>query len=95
MCRAQTCAVNDASVESVFGQIKEELVRRYLFRTRQEATEKIDHDFLNLYNSWGQILLVKTNPNRSTNVIWESRVRFVDQTATRKPYQNAVPWQWK
>ncbi len=51
MGRVRTCADN-ASAESVFGQLKRELVRRCQFRTRQEATEKINHYFLNLYNPW-------------------------------------------
>ncbi|MYD46368.1 MAG: DDE-type integrase/transposase/recombinase [Gammaproteobacteria bacterium] len=45
MGRVRTCADN-ASAESVYGQLKRELVRRCQFRTRQEATEKINHYFL-------------------------------------------------
>ena len=44
MGRVRTCADN-ASTESVFGQLKRELVRRCSFRTRQEATEKINQYF--------------------------------------------------
>ena len=51
MGRVRTCADN-ASAESVFGQLKRKLVRQSQFRTRQEATEKINHYFLNLYNPW-------------------------------------------
>ena len=51
MGRVRTCADN-ASAESVFGQLKRELVHRCSFRTRQEATEKINHYFLNVYNPW-------------------------------------------
>ncbi|MXZ55267.1 MAG: DDE-type integrase/transposase/recombinase [Gammaproteobacteria bacterium] len=39
MGRVRTCADN-ASAESVFGQLKRVLVRRCQFRTRQQATEK-------------------------------------------------------
>ena len=51
MGRVRTCA-NNASAERVFGQLKRELVRRCQFRTRQEATDKINQYFLNVYNPW-------------------------------------------
>ena len=62
MGKVRTCADN-ASAESVFGQLKRELVRRCQFRTRQEATEKINHYFLNLYNSWRRPPLLSKKPN--------------------------------
>ncbi|MXZ56784.1 MAG: IS3 family transposase [Gammaproteobacteria bacterium] len=61
MGRVRTCADN-ASAESVFGQLKRELVRQSQFRTRQEATEKINHYFLNLYNPWRRPPLVSNRP---------------------------------
>ena len=51
MGRVRTCADN-ASAESVFGLLKRELVNRRLFRTRQDATDKINRYFLNAYNPW-------------------------------------------
>ena len=62
MGKVRICADN-ASAESVFGQLKRELVRRCQFRTRQEATEKINHYFLNLYNSWRRPPLLSKQPN--------------------------------
>ena len=49
MGQVRTCADN-ASAESVFSQLKRELVYRSRFRTRREAIEKIDGYFLNIYN---------------------------------------------
>ncbi|MYC25123.1 MAG: IS3 family transposase [Gammaproteobacteria bacterium] len=62
MGRVRTCADN-ASVESVFGQLKRELVRRCQIRTRQEAAEKINHYFLNFYNPWRRPPLLSNKPN--------------------------------
>lgn len=62
MGKVRTCADN-ASAESVFGQLKRELIRRCQFRSRQEATEKINHYFLNLYNSWRRPPLLSKKPN--------------------------------
>lgn len=61
MGRVRTCADN-ASAENVFGQLKRELVRQSQFRTRQEATEKINHYFLNLYNPWRRHPLLRNKP---------------------------------
>lgn len=58
MGRVRTCADN-ASAESVFGLLKRELVNRCHFRTRQEATDKINQYFVNAYNPWRRI------PNQS------------------------------
>ena len=60
--RVRTYADN-ASAESVFGQLKRELVRRCQFRTRQEATDKINHYFLKLYNPWRRTPLLSKKPN--------------------------------
>ena len=49
MGRVRTCADN-ASAESVFGQLKRELVNRCRFATRKEAAERIDAYFLRIYN---------------------------------------------
>ena len=61
MDRVRTCADN-AAAESVFGQLKRELVRQSQFRTRQEATEKVNHYFVNLYKSWRRTPLQSNNP---------------------------------
>ncbi len=61
MGRVRSCADN-ASAESVFGQLQRELVRQSQFRTRQEATEKINHYFLNLYNPWRRPPLLSNKP---------------------------------
>ena len=49
MGRVLTCADN-ASAESVFSQLKRELVYRSRFRTRQEAVEITDRYFLKIHN---------------------------------------------
>ena len=49
MGHVRTCADN-ASAESLFSQLKRELVYRSQFRTRQEAASKIDRYFLMIYN---------------------------------------------
>ena len=76
MGRVRTCTDN-ASAESVFGQLKRELVRRRQFRTRQEATEQIDHYFLKIYNPWRRTSLQQDQP-KSIN---ESNLR--EQNAVR------------
>ena len=62
MGRVRTCADN-ASAESVFAQLKRELVHRCRFRTRQEAAERINWYFVNTYNPWRRtpISTQKTN----------------------------------
>ena len=47
MGRVRTCA-DDASAESVFAQLKQELVHRCRLRTRQEAIERINQYVLNI-----------------------------------------------
>jgi len=59
--RVRNCA-DHASAESVFGQLKRELVRHSQFRTWQEATEKINHYFLNRYNPWRRPPLLSNKP---------------------------------
>ena len=54
MGRVRTCADN-ASAESVFGIIKRELSRHCQFRTRQDATEQLNHYLLTEYNPWQRI----------------------------------------
>ena len=49
MGRVRKCADNVSAV-SVFSQLKRELVYRSRFRTRQEASEKLDSYFLKTYN---------------------------------------------
>ena len=61
MGRVRTGA-DHASAESVLGQLKRELVRQSRFRTRQEATEKINHYFLNRYNPWRRPPLLSNKP---------------------------------
>ena len=61
--RVRTCA-DHASAESVFGLLKRELVNRRQFRTRQEATDKINQYFLNAYNSWRRVPFV-SNQNKN------------------------------
>ena len=61
--RVRTCA-GDASAESVFGLLKQELVNRRQFRTRQEAIDKTNQYFLNAYNSWRQVSFV-SNKNKT------------------------------
>lgn len=56
MGRVRTCADN-ASAESVFSQLKRELVYRSRFRTRQEAIEKMDSYFLKIYNPLRRVSL--------------------------------------
>ena len=58
MGRVRTCADN-ASAESVFSQLKRELVYRSRFRTRREAIEKIDRYFLKIYNPLRRVSLNK------------------------------------
>ena len=53
MGQVRTCAVN-ASAESVFSQLKRELVHRCRFDTTQEATARINQYFLQIYNPWRQ-----------------------------------------
>ncbi|MXX95168.1 MAG: IS3 family transposase [Gammaproteobacteria bacterium] len=53
MGRVRTGADN-ASAESVFAQLKRELVHRCQFRTRTEATARINHYFMTIYNPWRQ-----------------------------------------
>ena len=53
MGQLRTCADN-ASAESVFAQLKRELVPRRRFETRQEATAGINQYFLQFYNPWRQ-----------------------------------------
>ena len=48
---------DNASAESVFSQLKRELVYRSRFRTRQEAIEKIDSYFLKIYNPLRRVSL--------------------------------------
>ena len=48
---------SNASAESVFSQLKREMVYRSRFRTRQEAIEKIDRYFLKIYNPLRRISL--------------------------------------
>ena len=62
MGRVRTCADN-ASAESVFAQLKRELVHRCRFRTRQEATERINQYFLNIYNPWRRMPISTPKPN--------------------------------
>lgn len=47
--RVRSCADN-GSAESVFGQLKRQLVNRFRFATWKEAAEKIDAYFLRIYN---------------------------------------------
>ena len=56
MGRVRTCADN-ASAETVFSQLKREMVYRSRLRTRQEAIEKIDRYFLKIYNPLRRISL--------------------------------------
>ena len=83
MGRVRTCADN-ASAESVFGQLKRELVRRCQFRTRQEATEKINHYFLNLYNRRRLPPLLSKKPNVIQTGNSRQQIAFVDQKVTKK-----------
>ena len=53
MGQVRTCADN-ASAESVFAQLKRELVNRRRFDTRQEATAGVNQYFLQFYNPWRQ-----------------------------------------
>lgn len=62
MGRVRTRADN-ASVESVFAQLKRELVHRCRFRTRQEATERINQYFLKTYNPWRRMPISTQKPN--------------------------------
>ena len=62
MGRVRTCADN-ASAESVFAQLKRELVHRCRFRTRQEAIERINQYFLNIYNPWRRMPISTPKPN--------------------------------
>ena len=75
MGRVRTCADN-ASAESVFSQLKRELVYRSRFRTRQEAIEKIDSYFLKIYNPLIYNPLRRVLLNRSE---LEQLARFDDE----------------
>ena len=58
MGQVRTCADN-ASAESLFSQLKRELVYRSRFRTRQEAAAKIDRYFLTIYNPLRRVSLTR------------------------------------
>ena len=58
MGHVRTCADN-ASAESLFSQLKRELVYRSRFRTRQEAAAKIDRYFLKIYNPLRRVSLAR------------------------------------
>ena len=62
MGRIRNCADN-ASAESVFAQLKRELVYRCRFRTRQEAIERINQYFLNTYDPWRRMPNSTPKPN--------------------------------
>lgn len=53
MGRVRTGADN-ASAVCVFAQLKRELVHRCQFRTRNEATARLNHYFMTVYNPWRQ-----------------------------------------
>ncbi len=58
MGRVRSCADN-ASAESVFGQLKRELIHRCRFTSRKEAAEKVDAYFLRIYNPLRRAPLVR------------------------------------
>ena len=63
MGRVRTCADN-ASAESVFGQLKRELVNRCRFETRTEAARKIDAYFTLIYNPLRRASLLREELQR-------------------------------
>ena len=83
MGRVRTCADN-ASAESVFAQLKRELVHRCRFRTRQEATERINQYFLNIYNPWRPMPISTPKPNTKEALNERINGAFIDQKVTKK-----------
>ena len=56
MGQVRTCA-DHASAESLYSQLKRELVDRSRFQTRQEAAAKIDRYFLTICNPLRRVSL--------------------------------------
>ena len=75
MGRVRTCADN-ASAESVFGQLKRELVHRCRFQTRDEAAARLNDHFVKIYN-----------PLRRTPLL-RSELRQIAELDTRTRNEN-------
>lgn len=73
--RVRTCADN-ASAESVFAQLKRELVHQCRFQTRHEAKHKINQYFTKVYNPLRRLVYQSTN-SRTINSP-EERVNCVE-----------------